>query len=196
MFMNWYKRAQLGGGKNKLIVERGGEIVSSPGEAGQGVYAFIPTPSMREYYTSRGEELHQIELDQNKVVDLTSNIEQAKLLAFAKDEVNKLAIEIQGYVPPKINSSNIQRFGRIIEQYILQNHPDSDAYIIGHRGQGIPMGKQVIIHNMSAARVLPQLSPIDRQDTMEQIEVVGDPVDESNSLDQIKDYKRLDKVKE
>lgn len=118
-------------------------LTVSPGEAGTGVYAFLPNPKMRKEYTSRGETLVRIVLAEHDVVDLT--LELDRLVAFAKQECKAIRKEFAHYQMPKIGKRNIQRFGAIIERYVYERYPESAAYIVPHCGPGIPTGKQVVI---------------------------------------------------
>jgi len=132
----------------KLIVERsqfGKEMRSFNGEAGNGVYAHLPSKALRNYYTSNGEQSFKIELNKNEVIDLTQSDNLNQLLNFAKTEINKNAKDISGYIKPKVNKNNIQRYGRIIELFIKQVRPWAKAWIVSHSGPNIPTGKQVVI---------------------------------------------------
>ena len=122
------------------------------GEAGRGVYAFVPSAAMRRYYTASGEDIYILSLISGHVADLTGS-EMPKLLAFAKAEFEQLAKRMPGYQVPRVSASNIQRFGRVIEQYVAQQYPDSVAYIVPHAGPGIPTGKQVVIKNLQAFKI-------------------------------------------
>jgi len=133
----------------KFIVERGGDITTSYGEAGRGVYAYVPNNAMRKYYTAHDETLHKIMLNKDRIVDLSTGRNLDNLIQFIRQEIERMAQTMQGYVRPKVNNSNAQRFGRIIEIYVRNNYPNVDAYIVKHMGPGIPTGKQVVITNMS-----------------------------------------------
>jgi len=54
------------------------------------------------------------------------------------------------YVKPKINRSNFQRFGNMIEDFMHQYFPNIDAYLVPHMGPGVPTGKQLVMTNESA----------------------------------------------
>lgn len=133
-----------------IIFERGARenfrdgLTISYGEAGTGIYAYIPNSSMRNYYTSHGETLVKFRLKENsEVVDLTK--ESDKVIEFIKSDFPRLKREMQYFKEPKVTKDNFQRFGNDIMQYMRLNHPDASAYIVPHKGIGIPTGKQVVI---------------------------------------------------
>ena len=114
------------------------------GEAGTGVYAYVPSKRMWEYYTKAGEKLMKITPKEGTaIVDLTKELDG--LIAFVKKDIDNLAKTMKYYIKPKVNKQNIQRFGSSIEMYIGEYHPNVSAYILPHRGPGIPTGKQVVI---------------------------------------------------
>ncbi len=123
------------------------------GEAGHGIYAFKPNSEMRSYYTQQGESLYTFDIPDNKIADLTKELDQ--LIPFMKKDIDKTAEQMGGfYVKPKINRENYQRFGRIIEDYIRVHHPDKSAYLVQHKGIGIPTGKQLVITNMDDVEII------------------------------------------
>lgn len=132
-------------------------LTSSPGEAGTGVYAFVPNPKMRKVYTSRGETLVKLVLAEHDVVDLTRELDS--LIAYAKAECKALAREFTHYTVPKVSKRNIQRFGSIIERYVYERYPEMGAYIVPHRGPGIPTGKQVVIRRPSC---IMEIRPVEK----------------------------------
>jgi hypothetical protein len=129
----------------KESLEQG--LTSSPGEAGEGIYAYVLNPMMREHYTRDGEEVIKIKMkDGKEVIDLTKELDD--LVAYARAHIDSLAERMgPSYVKPKIFKNNIQRFGSIIEQYVGSKYPHASAYIVPHQGSGIPSGKQVVIRN-------------------------------------------------
>jgi len=132
--------------KNGIIFERGSKQGMNVvrGEAGTGIYAYVPSKKMREYYTKEGEKLIKIKPKEGIiVVDLTKELDS--LIVFVKKDIDNLAKTMKYYVKPKVNRQNIQRFGNSIEHYIKKKYPDASAYIVPHRGPGIPTGKQVVI---------------------------------------------------
>lgn len=138
------ERCQLGGVPDASSI--------SDGEAGRGVYAYVPSAAMRRYYTAAGETVYSLSLIEGDVPDLTGS-EMPLLLSFAKTEFERIAEQMPGYRVPRVSASNIQRFGRIVEQYIAQRHPNAVAYIVPHKGPGIPTGKQVVIKNLQAFEI-------------------------------------------
>jgi hypothetical protein len=136
---------------NKVLTlercQHGGVLSSADGEAGYGIYAYLPSPHMRGYYSSNGETVFEIEVDAALVVDLTAASTMAKLIAYATALFARRAKEIPGYRQPAVNRKNIQRFGSVIEQFIRENYSDAMAWIVPHNGPGIPDGKQVVIAN-------------------------------------------------
>lgn len=140
--------------------QHGGEPTDAnqaPGEAGTGVYAYVaPNRALRAYYSAQGESVYRLTLSSDipeaRVIDLTGPL-MAEVLAYADSEVSSLALRMPGYQKPRISATTIQRFGRILEQFIAQRFPDAVAYIVPHRGPGIPTGKQVVIRKMTAFEV-------------------------------------------
>lgn len=122
------------------------------GEAGRGLYAFVPSPVLRRYYTGAGEQAYTLTLLQGRVVDLTREA-KAQFLQFARAETEKVAAEVPGFQKPRITASNLQRYGRLLEQFIAECYADAVAYIVPHKGPGIPTGKQVVIRQLSAFAV-------------------------------------------
>lgn len=119
------------------------------GEAGIGVYSHLPNLNMRKYYSQNGETTYKLHINRTGLIDLTSPNNQKSLINYANEHVNKLSKEIVGYIKPKITTTNIHRFGNIIQSYIRDNHPTSHSYILNHKGTGIPSGKQIITHDIS-----------------------------------------------
>ena len=122
----------------------------SDGEAGSGIYAHIPSAAMRKYYTQDGENSVNIKLKRSDVIDLTHKTNESHLLSHAKMVIDKNAASMPGYVKPKINKSNVHRFGRIVSNFVETHHPWAKAYITHHKGDGVPTGKQVVIRDTSA----------------------------------------------
>jgi len=130
-------------------------LTSSPGEAGDGVYAMIPNARMRAHYTKDGEALVSIDMKPGKfVIDLTQPSKLQHLIDFTKEEIERTAKQMGGYYQkPKINQSTVQRFGRIITDYMRKFHPDASGWIVHHKGPGIPTGKQVVLPDPDAYEV-------------------------------------------
>ena len=141
-----------------MILERcqHGEINESSvthGEAGVGVYAFVPNSGMRTYYTSQGETCWRLELKDGFVADLSRGALLVDLVSFARGQVLENANRIPGYVAPRITTTNIQRYGRLVEMYVRSQLPDAKAYLVPHCGPGIPTGVQAVIRDLSAFEI-------------------------------------------
>lgn len=134
------------------------EFNKADGEAGCGIYAYVPNSNMRSYYSSRGEKCYRLKQLSGSIIDLTSHPLQGLLLEFAEKSVQKLALTMPGYCKPKITNKNIQRYGAIISVFIRQHYPDSAAYIVNHEGPGLPKGKQAVILDISAFAITQILS--------------------------------------
>jgi hypothetical protein len=130
------------------VFERGakedpsGGLTVSHGEAGVGVYGYVPSKKMRDYYTKRGEKLVKFTVS-GEIVDLTKELDL--LVDFAKYYVEKEAENWKYYKKPKINKNNVQRFPHIIAQYMFNNHASASAFIVPHKGPGTPTGKQIVV---------------------------------------------------
>lgn len=141
-----------------MILERGqfkskDGLNVADGEAGTGIYAYIPNIKMREYYTKNGEDLIFIKInDKSSIIDLTKEVD--KLIFYIRKNIEFLAAQMDFYQIPKITKENYQRFGRQIENYIRENYYNADGYIVQHKGFGVPTGKQVIIKNQNAIEIL------------------------------------------
>ena len=127
----------------KEDVENG--LTVSNGQAGVGVYGYVPNSAMREYYTKNGEQLVYFKLKKgSEIIDLTK--ESDWVIQFIKHSFVETKQQMKFFVTPKVNKDNYQEFGTEIMQYIRNNHPNASAYIVPHKGYGIPTGKQVIIN--------------------------------------------------
>lgn len=129
------------------------------GEAGFGVYAYVPNSAMRAYYSARGEQVFRIKQLQGDVIDLSRGILQSELIAFAKNEFIETSKIMAGYQIPKVNRENIQRFGGTIERFMVAKYPNAVAYLVPHKGPGIPNGIQAVIKNMLAFEVTNDNAP-------------------------------------
>lgn len=140
------QRAQVGGDRPR----------AATGEAGDGIYAYFPkSTAMRRYYMGKRSEvgeasLWDIDLDASRVVDLTQPQNMAELLTYARAQFSQLERSMPGYVTPVVSAHNIQRFGRIVEGFVRAHRPWAGAWIIGHKGPGIPTSRQVVIADESA----------------------------------------------
>lgn len=126
------------------------EFNKADGEAGYGLYAYVPNSNMRAYYSSRGENCYRLKQSSGTIIDLTHGPLLVQLLEFAENTVKKLAHTMPGYIKPRISKQNIQRFGMIITDFIRKNYPDATAYIVNHEGPGLPKGKQAVILDVNA----------------------------------------------
>lgn len=134
------------------MVERsqfGSILNKADGEAGYGIYAHLPSMALHKYYSKNGELSFALKLDKSRVVDLTTQSNTSQLIEFAKHQVAQRETYGHGYKVPKINKSNIQRFGSLITQFMQRNFPEAGAYIVRHKGPGLPTGKQVVITDES-----------------------------------------------
>lgn len=138
----------------KLVFERGqhgdlDESSASQGEAGYGIYAYVPSAAMRAYYTARGENLFRLTHLDGEVVDFKGPL-LAQLVRFVQDDIKATAQRMPGHKPSVVTARNVQRFGHRIEQFIRQHHPAAVAYIVPHEGPGIPTGRQAVIRQFDA----------------------------------------------
>ena len=131
-------------------------LTVADGEAGRGIYFSLSRyPSMIDYYR-RGSNDNRIVSASPKtgahILDLSSGVTNTNLIQFMQRELERLERTIQGYVKPKLNRNNYQRFGRLIQDFIQKYHPDTDAYIVNHQADGttLPKGKQLIVVDDSA----------------------------------------------
>jgi hypothetical protein len=129
-------------------------LTVADGEAGRGIYFSVGKyPDMIKYY-QKGMEggfriVKAVALPNTKIIDFTSPKLLGALIDFMRKEIVTLSKRMQGYIPPKIDTSNYQRFGRLIEDYIRIYHPKIDGYIVHHQADktNLPKGKQLIIIN-------------------------------------------------
>lgn len=127
-------------------------LTKATGEAGTGYY-FSPISNIKmvEYYTRNSKHvwLANPKSDCN-IVDLTSDMHIEGIIKIVKKNSERMKKDYQYYKMPEINKGNYQRFPYAVEQYINDNLTGVDAYLIGHRGVGIPSGKQLVIKNLDA----------------------------------------------
>lgn len=133
---------------NSFSFERGSKFGMNitPGEAGTGVYAYVPNKAMKTYYTQAGEDLIKIKPKEGTIViDLTKELDA--LVSFVRKEVHEFsqARKMEFYIEPQVNRQNVQRFPIQIQRYIRNNYPNASAYIVPHFGPNLPTGKQVVI---------------------------------------------------
>lgn len=129
-------------------------LTVSDGEAGRGIYFSLSRyPGMVNYYKRGMENGFRIIKATPKpntiIIDLTRTDIEEELIKFMRMEIEGLRQRMQGYIPPKINRSNYQRFGRLIQDFIHQKFPKADAYVVNHQADGtdLPRGKQLVIIN-------------------------------------------------
>jgi hypothetical protein len=134
--------------------ENAEELTKATGESGDGYY-FSPESNhgMVEYYCQNSKHVW-IACPKNgcQIADLTSTEHVYKIIELANKNVQRLQKEMAGYIAPKINIGNIQRFPYAIEEYIRENLQNIDAYLTNHKADGtnLPSGKQLIILNLDA----------------------------------------------
>ena len=125
------------------------QITIADGEAGRGVY-FSLSPSVARYYRGMSPSGRVIYARQGKdchIIDFRAASHNFHLIEYIKVRINKLAKEMSGYVKPRVNKKNYQRFGRLIEDYINEFCP-CDGYIVYHGGPNIPSGAQLVARNL------------------------------------------------
>jgi hypothetical protein len=130
-------------------------LTKAEGEAGYGIYFSLSKyPNMIDYYkkyTPNGYRvIYAYPKSNTQIHDFTTPQNLFKLLNFIKDEIDEQSKKMSaGYVKPKINKSNYQRYSYyIIPDYIRKElNGDVDAYIVNHDAYNIPKGKQLIIIN-------------------------------------------------
>jgi len=127
-------------------------LVKSIGESGYGIYFSLTRyPQMLKYYKDEkfGHDVRIIYARPKincEIYDFTKSENLDDLIQYMKNEIDELSKRMSGYMKPKINRSNYQRFGNIIENYIRDNKLDISGYIVNHEFYGsIPKGKQLII---------------------------------------------------
>lgn len=119
------------------------------GEAGRGIY-FSCSNNMVNYYQKMTPEYRTIYAypkENTLIVDFTKKENMINLIRFIQNELIDISKRFEYYNIPKINSSNYQRYGNQIQDYIKINFPEADAYIVNHefKGSNLPKGKQLII---------------------------------------------------
>ncbi|MDO8415201.1 MAG: hypothetical protein Q7S87_03195 [Agitococcus sp.] len=133
--------------------QQGAELPTSAnscsGEAGYGVYAYVPSSGMRAYYSANGESIFSLVHRCGEIVHFRGARRHA-LVSFIRTEVQKLGRAMVGYKVPVVSGNNVQRFGSLIEFYISERYPNAVAYLVPHQGPGIPTGTQAVIRDLSA----------------------------------------------
>lgn len=129
------------------------ELVHSTGEAGCGIYFSLSKyPQMIKYYKNSTHEGYRVISAHPKkgtiIYDFTKPENLSDLLNYMREEIDKLSKRMTHYIKPKINQSNYQRYGTMIEDYIRRKlNNNVDAFIVNHEGLNLPKGKQLIIIN-------------------------------------------------
>lgn len=131
------------------------ELVHATGEAGTGIYFSLSKyPQMIKYYKKLTPEGYRVISAHPKketiIYDFTRPENLTDLLSYMREEIDKLSKRMTHYIKPKINQSNYQRYGTMIEDYIRRKLNNKvDAYIVNHEMSGsyLPKGKQMIIIN-------------------------------------------------
>lgn len=148
----------------KILLQRGcaenpkDGLTVSPGQAGSGVYFFIPSPKMKEYYTANGESLVTAKVRQDaNLIDFTIKVNRDQLLMFMKNQIDSQGDRGMGsfYQKPIITLKNYQCFGQLIEMFVGATGKGTDGYIVNHEGIGLPKGKQAVIRNLEAIEIIP-----------------------------------------
>jgi hypothetical protein len=123
-------------------------LTVADGEAGRGIY-FIPSchRKMVEHYSKDARRIVEaIPKDGCVIVDLTCAPWSVRLIQYAKESIERTAKHMgNGYVKPRITMKNVQRFGRIVEDFIRRCFGRVDGYLVPHCGPGIPTGRQLVI---------------------------------------------------
>lgn len=120
----------------------GGIPKKSNGEAGYGIYAYLSrSAEMRKYYTANGENVVSITPKKTaKIEDLTTLVARKRIVEAAR------------MIAPNGKSTvtllTVQRHPWAVRAYLNDN--PADAYLLPHRGDGVPTGKQLVIVNEDA----------------------------------------------
>lgn len=130
------------------------------GEAGRGIYAYPIRygAKMRPYYQQNKDgvprNIIRFVCRDGYVIDLTKKDIMSNLLAFAKERFARNKLQMKYYVIPKVNKTNIQVFGTIIEDFVREFYPDAAGYTVPHQcGSAMPMGKQTVITKLEKFNV-------------------------------------------
>jgi hypothetical protein len=130
------------------------QITVADGEAGRGVYFSLST-SVGNYYKNQspqGRRITAIASKDCQIIDFRAAFRAAYhnfiLIEYIRSRINKLAKEMAGYIKPRVNKKNYQRFGRLIEDFLNEFYPKTDGYIVYHGGPNIPSGAQLVVRNL------------------------------------------------
>jgi hypothetical protein len=130
-------------------------LTVADGEAGRGIYFSLSKyPKMVDYYKTHGDRIRMVRAIPRfsaKIIDLTAPETLRALILFMRDEIDGLSSRMPGYIRPRINRENYQRFGRLITDFMRLRYPAAVGYIVGHRADGtsLPTGKQLIVTDES-----------------------------------------------
>lgn len=127
-------------------------LTVAQGEAGEGIYAYVPSLAMRKYYASKGESCFRLQLIEGDVIDFKGE-KLIELVSFIATETQHFGKQTPGYIVPVVTKNNVQRFGWWISVFMKKFHPEAIAYIVLHRGPGIPTGRQVVILDISKFKI-------------------------------------------
>jgi hypothetical protein len=131
-------------------------LTVADGEAGRGVYFSLNRyPATINYYKRECpyRVINAFKKQNTKIVDFTISKNLVPLIEFMRGEIERMKQSMGStYISPKINNSNYQRFGRLIQDFIKKIYGDVDGYIVNHEAKGtdLPRGKQLIILNQDA----------------------------------------------
>ncbi len=163
--MNWYKQAQQNNNSMEEFIksfpyERAGQMTPSPGEGGDGIYAYpSQNRSMKEYYSKGGIDIHLIRPHSDTIIlDLTAKNAKDDIIAIGKKN---------GY---RTNVSNYHKELWAIKEYLYNKN--YDAYLLPHRGHGIPSGVQLIITNIDKFDIISKNDIPFSQEELENNELV------------------------
>jgi len=127
------------------------QLTAATGESGDGIYfSLTKYPQMLKYYKDMTEDGYRIIYAKPKpncqIHDFTNPVNLKDLIQFMKIEIEELSKRMIGYRKPNINTSNYQRYGNLIQDYIRKHKLDLSGYIVNHEYKNfIPTGKQLII---------------------------------------------------
>jgi len=127
-------------------------VAVADGEAGRGVYFCLSnSPAMVRYYTKDARRIVEaVPKMECSIVDLTKPEIKKRMIQFLNEEVNRVDEAMgKNHVTTRVTRMNYQRYGRIIELFIIIHYPGVAAYFADHFGPGIPKGKQLVVRDLS-----------------------------------------------
>jgi hypothetical protein len=152
-FKDWIINERIGGHQFIRIEKNPHELVHATGEAGMGIYFSVcKYPEMIRYYKRNTPDGYRVisahPRPDTKIYNFTKPENLINLINYIREEIDTLSKRMTGYIKPKVNQSNYQRYGNLIEDYIRRKlNNEVDAYIVNHEGGTLPKGKQMIIIN-------------------------------------------------